>query len=113
MSACSTSNPNQHPLSRSIINILLCLMFLWAFLGTIDGPWVQFQSNSAYVSCISSKAVSGKFSIEAGKLSSGTYADEPLRVHPSFLLFDFKQNLRHWPNVASDITRSPPSLVAA
>lgn len=113
MSARPTTNQNQHPLSRAIIDILLCLIFLWAFLGTIDGPWVQFQSNSAYVSCNGSKAVSGKHGFEAGKLSIGTCADEPLRVHPSFLLFDFKQNLRHWPNVASDISRSPPSFGAA
>ena len=36
--------------------------------------------------------------------------DTALSVHPNFLLFDFKQNLRHWPNVAGDISRSPPAL---
>ena len=36
--------------------------------------------------------------------------DTALAVHPNFLLFDFKQNLRHWPNVAGDISRSPPAL---
>jgi hypothetical protein len=32
-------------------------------------------------------------------------------VHASFLLFDFKQNLRHWPVLAGDISRSPPFLL--
>jgi hypothetical protein len=36
--------------------------------------------------------------------------DTALAVHPNFLLFDFKQNLRHWPNVVGDISRSPPAL---
>jgi hypothetical protein len=34
--------------------------------------------------------------------------DDSLVVPASFLLFDFKQNLRQWPNVAGDISRSPP-----
>jgi hypothetical protein len=34
--------------------------------------------------------------------------DVPLIVHASCLLFDFKQNLRRWPVLAGDITRSPP-----
>jgi hypothetical protein len=34
--------------------------------------------------------------------------DVPSIVHASFLLFDFKQNLRRWPVLAGDITRSPP-----
>jgi hypothetical protein len=29
-------------------------------------------------------------------------------LHSAFLLFDFKQNLRHWPVLAGDISRSPP-----
>ena len=38
------------------------------------------------------------------------HPDSALIVHQTFLLFDFKQNLRHWPNVAGDISRSPPAL---
>ena len=38
--------------------------------------------------------------------------DVPQLVHASFLLFDFKQNLRRWPNVSGDISRSPPFLFA-
>jgi hypothetical protein len=36
--------------------------------------------------------------------------NDPPVVHASFLLFDFKQNLRRWPVVAGDINRSPPFL---
>jgi hypothetical protein len=35
-------------------------------------------------------------------------SDTALAVHRDFLLFDFKQNLRHWPVLANNITRSPP-----
>jgi hypothetical protein len=38
--------------------------------------------------------------------------DVPPIVHAPFLLFDFKQNLRRWPVLAGDISRSPPSLLA-
>jgi hypothetical protein len=38
-------------------------------------------------------------------------ATEPI-VPTSFLLFDFKQNLRHWPVLAGDISRSPPFFAA-
>jgi hypothetical protein len=38
----------------------------------------------------------------------GIFPEAPQRVHASFLLFDFKQNLRRWPNLAGDISRSPP-----
>src|SRR5262249_18040571 len=37
-------------------------------------------------------------------------SDTALAVHPDFLLFDFKQNLRHWPVLAGNISRSPPDL---
>lgn len=30
----------------------------------------------------------------------------------SFLRFDFKQNLRHWPVLSGDISRSPPFFAA-
>jgi hypothetical protein len=38
--------------------------------------------------------------------------DAPPFLHPAFLLFDFKQNLRHWPVLAGDISRSPPFPVS-
>jgi hypothetical protein len=30
------------------------------------------------------------------------------KIHPSLLRIDFKQNLLVWPNIANDLTRSPP-----
>jgi hypothetical protein len=39
-------------------------------------------------------------------------ADVQPFVPSSFLLFDFKQNLRHWPVLAGDISRSPPLFAA-
>jgi hypothetical protein len=42
----------------------------------------------------------------------GVMADVQPFVPSSFLLFDFKQNLRHWPVLAGDISRSPPLFAA-
>ena len=42
----------------------------------------------------------------------GVLADVAPFVHASFLLFDFKQNLRHWPVLAGDISRSLPFFAA-
>jgi hypothetical protein len=36
--------------------------------------------------------------------------DTALVVHRDFLLFDFKQNLRHWPVLSGNINRSPPCV---
>ena len=36
--------------------------------------------------------------------------DTALVVHRDFLLFDFKQNLRHWPVLSGNLNRSPPSV---
>jgi hypothetical protein len=42
----------------------------------------------------------------------GVLADAQPIIPASFLLFDFKQNLRHWPVLAGDISRSPPFFAA-
>jgi hypothetical protein len=39
--------------------------------------------------------------------------NEPVAPPAFFLLFDCKQNLRLWPVLAGDISRSPPPLVAS
>jgi len=46
-------------------------------------------------------------------LSFADRPDQTPRINPSLLRIDFKQNLLVWPNVASDLTRSPPSTAAA
>jgi hypothetical protein len=92
--------------------ILLLLIFLWAFVGIIDGPSVRFGSNSGYVVYTMPKLVDGEHGSQRGPLWIGVFLQDPLPVHASFLLFDFKQNLRRWPNVAGDISRSPPFFLA-
>jgi len=46
-------------------------------------------------------------------LSIADRPDQTPTINPSLLRIDFKQNLLVWPNVASDLTRSPPSTAAA
>ena len=87
-----------------------CLTFLWAFLGTIDGPTVNFGIASGKAVYKIPETVDSEHGIQPGPLCIGVFPDEPLPVHASFLLFDFKQNLRQWPNVSGDISRSPPFL---
>jgi hypothetical protein len=38
--------------------------------------------------------------------------DQTPKINPSLLRIDLKQNLLVWPNIASDLTRSPPSAAA-
>ena len=42
-------------------------------------------------------------------LSVAEFRDQSPKIDPSLLRIDFKQNLLVWPNVAGDLTRSPPS----
>jgi hypothetical protein len=90
----------------------LLLAFLWAFVGTIDGPSVQFGSKSGYDVYKMPKLVDGEHSAQPWPLWSGVFPENLPPVHASFLLFDFKQNLRRWPNVAGDISRLPPFFLA-
>ena len=66
---------------------LLLLGLLLAFLVTIDGPLTNFGSNAVPVAILQ---------------------NEPAVPPASFFLFDYKQNLRLWPVLAGDISRSPP-----
>jgi hypothetical protein len=45
-------------------------------------------------------------------LSVADRLDQTPKINPSLLRIDLKQNLLVWPNVASDLTRSPPSTAA-
>jgi hypothetical protein len=49
---------------------------------------------------------------QPGMVFFGVLADVAPFVHASFLRFDFKQNLRHWPLLVGDISRSPPFFAA-
>src|SRR4029453_5366193 len=102
----SLINQTQRSLVRAIAFVIF-LPCLWAFLGTIDGPAISLGHAASSVVYKSVKAPELQHSIQLGASSLGEYPEEPL-IHSSFLLFAFKQNLRRWPNVAGDISRSPP-----
>ena len=113
MLAYTPNDKKQCPAGRRVSYLLLLLTFLYAFVVTIDGPSVQFGSKSGYEVYKIAKLVDGERSAQPWPLSIGVSSEDPPPVHASFLLFDFKQNLRRWPNVAGDISRSPPYALAA
>jgi hypothetical protein len=41
-------------------------------------------------------------------ISVAHWRDQTPKIDPSLLRIDFKQNLLVWPNIANDLTRSPP-----
>lgn len=94
-----------------IIYSLLSIIFLWAFRGTIDGPSRTFDLHSSRLVYRMAEAVDGDHEAPPTPFRIGIFPSEPPPVHASFLLFDFKQNLRRWPNVAGDISRSPPLAI--
>ena len=112
MLAPSRNNKNQRPPSRTVAYLLLLLICLWAFVDTIDGPAVNVGIGAGSVVYKMPKVVGGEHGSQPGPLWLGVFPEEPPPVHASFLLFDFKQNLRRWPNVAGDISRSPPFFLA-
>jgi hypothetical protein len=112
MSAYPTTDKTQRPPSRPVAYLLLLLTFLWAFLGTIDGPAVNFGVAAGSAVCKTPKVLESEHGNQLGPLWIGVIPEEPPPLHASFLLFDFKQNLRRWPNVAGDISRSPPFFLA-
>ncbi len=112
MLAHQKNEKDQRPPRRTVSYLLLLLTFLWAFIGTIDGPAVNFGIASGSVVFKVPKALDWEHGVQPGPLWFEACPDEPPPVHASFLLFDFKQNLRRWPNVACDISRSPPFYLA-
>ena len=96
------------PSNRTVANLFLSLTFVWVFLGTIDGPTMNVGVDAGSVVYITAKAPERAHVSQLDSLWIGVIPRAPQRVHAAFLLFDFKQNLRHWPNLAGDISRSPP-----
>jgi hypothetical protein len=92
---------------------LLLMTFLLAFLVTVDGPVANFGSNGTAI--VNSKAT-GFLDWESGTVREpaaiAILQNEPTVPPASFFLFDYKQNLRLWPVLAGDISRSPPFLDA-
>ena len=80
-----------------------------AFMRAVETPVPGF--GSAVISLVSSKANRlpglGDDQQQPSILNRAP-RDVPPAVHASFLLFDFKQNLRRWPVLSGDISRSPP-----
>jgi hypothetical protein len=112
MLAHQKNDKKQRAPSRTVAYLLLLLTFLWVFLGTIDGPAVNFGVAAGLVVYKATKVLDWEHGVQPGPLWFEVCPDEPPPVHASFLLFDFKQNLRRWPNVAGDISRSPPFYLA-
>ena len=109
-----TRYERRHQLSRQIVTtIILLLACLWVFVGTIDGPSVRFESKSGYDVYKTAKPLDASHSAQLWQLWIAVFPKNLQSVPASFLLFDFKQNLRRWPNVAGDISRSPPLFLAA
>jgi len=98
------------------VRLPVCLfssvLILWAFVGTIDGPVVRLGSNIGHLIYQTPKVLNSEYAGLPGPSWSEIVHLDPLPLHPSFFLFDFKQDLRRWPNVAGDISRSPPFLSA-
>jgi hypothetical protein len=87
----------------------LLLGFLLAFLATIDGPVTNFGSNGTAIANSKTNGLPGwEYGMEREPVPIAILQNEPAVPPASFLLFDYKQNLRLWPVLAGDISRSPP-----
>jgi len=99
---------NQRRRKRLGAVLLQGLIFLWVAIGTIDGPAVNLGVDAGSVVYQTLKALDRQQGVAPAPLQIGLLPEQSPPIHASFLLFDFKQNLRRWPNVAGDISRSPP-----
>ena len=91
-------------------------IFSWLLLLAIVALPLQQQPEgvSTFSSTFVVVLLKVKLALPEQKLTFKTpsVADRPdqmPKIDPSLLRIDLKQNLRVWPNVASDLTRSPPS----
>jgi hypothetical protein len=111
ISTSSYRKPAATSAKSKIICGLFSVIFLWTFVGTIDGPSVTV--GSGYFVYRTPNVLDFGHGEQPTPFWTRLFSEEPRPVHASFLLFDFKQNLRRWPNVAGDISRSPPSFQTA
>jgi hypothetical protein len=96
---------------KRIASVLAVVLLALTFPPVVESIQVGFRSETA--SLFSGKAWQFSNLGKADRIGLKLIAaprDDSLVVHAFFLLFDFKQNLRRWPNVAGDISRSPPFL---
>jgi hypothetical protein len=108
MLALAANNKKQRSHNQTVVKFFLSVTFLWAFLATFDGPTTNVGVDAGSVVYITAKSLDRVHVTQLDSLWKGMFPEAPQRIHASFLLFDFKQNLRRWPNVAGDISRSPP-----
>lgn len=87
---------------------LLFIPLIWAFFVTIDARAMKLGIDAGAVFYKVPKTLDRVNFVQSESLWIGMFPEKPKLVPLSFLLFDFKQNLRRWPNVAGDISRSPP-----
>jgi hypothetical protein len=108
MLAFTATDKKQRSPNLTVAKFFLSLTLLWAFLATIDGPAMNVGVDAGSVVYNTAKSLDRVHVTQLDSLWIGMFPEAPQRVHASFLLFDFKQNLRRWPNLAGDISRSPP-----
>jgi hypothetical protein len=101
-------NSNTHA-RWTLLHGLLLVVLLLAFLATIDGPVTNFGSNgTAIANSRTHGSLGWEHGIEPAPAVIAIVKKEPSVPPAFFFLFDCKQNLRLWPVVAGDISRSPP-----
>jgi hypothetical protein len=108
MLAIVTKHNRQWRPRRKVVYLLSSLTLLWAFVLAIDATSLKLDCALGHVIYKAPKLANGAHAGQPAPLWIVGMPQEPRPVHTSFLLFDFKQNLRRWPNVAGDISRSPP-----
>jgi hypothetical protein len=108
MIAYSKDDTRRGPSAWTAAYLLLLFILLFAFIATIDGAPVKLGSNSGYGVYKLPTVVGWEHNARLGPFWIGIFPEDYPPIHSTFLLFDFKQNLRRWPNVAGDISRSPP-----
>lgn len=95
--------------SSMIVCAPLLLSLLWVFFSPANGSAANLVSNGSAIICIKSPNPLGpERGGHAEQVLIGTVRQEQPFIPASFLLFDFKQNLRQWPVLSGDISRSPP-----
>src|SRR5262245_29028314 len=95
---------------RTVGYSFVSLLLAWVFVGTIDGPVINLQIDSGPALVKALKLPNPERAIHSELQWVGLTLGKSPPINASFLLLDFKQNLRHWPNVFGNISRSPPLL---
>jgi hypothetical protein len=96
-----------------------CALKIFHFSLVVAIMMLPLQQQPESVSSVSSIFVIGQAKLRAAppeqKLTFEiaylvARADQTPQINPSVLKVDLKQNLLVWPNIANDLTRSPPRV---